>query len=206
MGLLKRRSVIAIIGVTALVEQPGAVQPAWAQSGGQAVAFIKSTSDQLVAIVNSSDPPEQKRRQLQLVVDSTVDLDDLGRFCLGRFWRIATAEQQAQYMDLFKDLLVIKIAGHLGEYRGVRVTMGLARASADTEIVVTMVERPSTPPYQVDWVVGTSGGRPKIVDLLSGGTSLRLTQSADFTAYLARHQYNIQALLTAMHWQVAQNP
>ena len=58
----------------------------------------------------------------------------------------------------------------------------------------------------MDWVVGTSGGRPKIVDLLSGGTSLRLTQSADFTAYLARHQYNVQALLTAMHWQVAQNP
>src|SRR6185312_9335342 len=108
MGLLKRRSVIAIIGVTALVEQPGAVQPAWAQSGGQAVAFIKSANDHVVAIVNSSDPPEQKRRQLQLVVDSTVDLDDLGRFCLGRFWRIATAEQQAQYMDLFKDLLVIK--------------------------------------------------------------------------------------------------
>jgi phospholipid transport system substrate-binding protein len=84
--------------------------------------------------------------------------------------------------------------------------MGLARASADTEIVITTVDRPDTPSYQVDWVVSTSSGRPKIVDLLSGGTSLRLTQRADFTAYLARHQYNVQDLIEAMHRQLAQNP
>ena len=205
--MLKRRAVITIMGgAVFLVEQPGAARLAWAQPDRQAVAFIKSTSDQLVAIVNSSDTPERKRRELRRVMASTVDLDDLGHFCLGRFWRIATAEQQAQYMRLFNDLLVIKIASHLGEYRGVRVTMGLARASADTEIVITFVDRPDSPRYQVDWVVSTSTGRPKIVDLLSGGTSLRLTQSADFTAYLARHQYNVQALLEAMHRQLEQNP
>ena len=205
--MLKRRSMIAIAGIVAfLVEQAGAAQLAWAQPDRQAVAFIKSTSDQLVAIVNSSDPPEKKRLQLQRVVDLTVDLDDLARFCLGRFWRIATGEQQAQYTRLFNDLLVIKIAGRLGEYRGVQVTMGRARARAATEIVSTMVARPNTPPYQVDWVVSTSSGHPKIVDLLSGGASLRLTQSADFTAYLARHQYNVQDLIEAMHRQLAQNP
>jgi ABC-type transporter MlaC component len=41
-------------------------------------------------------------------------------------------------------------------------------------------------------------GSPKIVDLLSEGTSLRLTQSSDFTAYLARHQYSIQELIEGM--------
>ena len=204
--MLTRRRVMTVIGAAAfLVRPPGPARRAWAQPAERATAFVKSTSEQLVAIVNSADPPNEKRRRLRAVIDSSVDLDDLAHFCLGRFWRIATPDQQTQYMTLFNDLLVIKIAGHFGEYQGVRVTMGFARTGVDTEIVSTMVERPNSPTYPVDWVVSTATGSPRIVDLLAGGTSLRLTQSADFTAYLARHQYNIHELIAAMRQQVAQN-
>ncbi len=188
-----------------LVIPPGPVRRAWAQPSGQAVTFVKSTCAQLVAIVNSPGSLQEKRRRLQAVIDSSVDVDDIARFCLGRFWRIATPHQQQQYMVLFHDLLVTEIAGHLGEYQGVRVITGLARASADTEIVITIVERPNSPPTQVDWVVATNTGSPKIVDLLAEGTSMRLTQSADFTAYLARHQYNIHELVEGMRQRIAQS-
>jgi phospholipid transport system substrate-binding protein len=204
--MLTRRMIMTTIGATALlVTAPGPVRRAWAQPGEQAVAFVTSTSDQLVAIVNSSDSPQEKRRRLQVVIAASVDVDDIARFCLGRFWRIATPDQQQQYMALFHDLLVTEIAGHFGEYQGVHVTMGLARTSADTEIVITTVERPKNPATQVDWVVATNTGSPKIVDLLAEGTSLRLTQAADFTAYLARHQYNIHELVEGMRQRIAMN-
>jgi phospholipid transport system substrate-binding protein len=58
---------------------------------------------------------------------------------------------------------------------------------------------------RVDWVVGTATGSPKIVDLLAEGTSLRLTQSADFASYLARHQYNVHDLIEAMRQMVERN-
>ena len=158
-----------------------------------------------MAIVNGGGSPQDKRRALQGVIEATVDVDDIAHFCLGRFWRLATPEQQAQYLSLFHDLLVTEIAGHLGEYQGVRVTIGLARASEDTEIVVTKVERPNNPVTQIDWVVATNTGSPRIVDLLAEGTSLRLTQSADFAAYLARHQYNIHELIEGMQQRIAQS-
>ncbi len=198
-----RRTVITMIGATAL--PLGTFRFTLAQSGPQAVAFVKNTTDRLVRVVNSTGSPEEKRRQLRDVIDSTVDNDDIARFCLGRFWRIATPDQQTQYMTLFHDLLLTKIASHLGEYQGVRVTMGLARASADTEIVITTIERPNNLATQVDWVVATNTGSPKIVDVLAQGISLRLTQSSDFTAYLARHQYNIHELVEAMRQLFAQN-
>ncbi len=204
--MLTRRTAMTAIGATVLlVGSPGTVRRAWAQVGERAVTFVKSTSDRLVAIVNSPNSPQEKRRRLQAVIDSTVDVDDIARFCLGRFWQIATPDQRQQYMTLFHDLLLTEIAGHFGEYQGVSVTMGLARASADTEIVITIVERPNSPPTQVDWVVATNTGSPKIVDLLAEGTSLRLTQAADFTAYLARHQYNIHELVEGMRQRVAQS-
>jgi phospholipid transport system substrate-binding protein len=83
--------------------------------------------------------------------------------------------------------------------------MGLARASADTEIVITIIERPNNPATQVDWVVATNTGSPKIVDVLAQGISLRLTQSSDFTAYLARHQYDVHELVEGMRQLIAQN-
>jgi len=55
----------------------------------------------------------------------------------------------------------------------------------------------------VDWVVSTATGTPRIVDVLAGGTSLRLTQSADFTSYLAHHDYSIHELIAAMRHMVS---
>lgn len=141
---------------------------------------------------------------MQTIIDSTVDVDDIARFCLGRFSQIAAPDQRQQYMALFHTLLLTEITGHFGEYQGVSVTMRPARASANTEVVITTVERPNNPPTQVDWVVATNTGSPNIVDLLAEGNSLRLTQAADFTAYLARHQYNIHELVESMRQRVAQ--
>ena len=204
--LLSRRSAIALIQNTGLlVTALRLTCPVSAQSAEPAVSFIKSVTEKLVTIVNSSDSPQEKRRRLQQVIEATVDVNDIARFCLGRFWRLATPEQQKQYLGLFGDLLVTKIAGHLGEYQGVRVSMGPTRIAEDTVIVITTIERANNPTYQVDWIVSTSTGTPKIVDLVAGGTSLRLTQSNDFAAYLARHQYNIHELIEGMRQLIAQS-
>jgi phospholipid transport system substrate-binding protein len=202
--MLKRRAAMTVIGTSALLIAPPLLRLARAQPGEVAVAFVKSASDKLVVIANGSDAPEEKRRRLQSVIDATVDVDAVARFCLGRSWRNATPDQQKEYVKLFHGLLVTEIAGHLGEYQGVRITMGLARATVDAEIVTTMVERPGNPPMQIDWVVAANAGGPKIVDLLAEGTSMRLTHSEDFTAYLMRHEYNVHELVEVMRQRVAQ--
>ena len=204
--MLSRRTAMTMLGAAAiLITPPGPVPCARAQPGPRAVTLIKSTSEQLVAIVNGAGSPQEKRRRLQEVLDSSVDVDDIARFCLGRFWRVATPDQQQQYITLFHDLLVAKIVSHLGEYQGVRVIVGPARVAADTEIVMTTVERPKDPANRIDWVVRTNTDDPKIVDVLADGISLRLTQSSDFTSYLAHHQYNIHDLIKGMRQLTAQN-
>jgi len=67
--------------------------------------------------LDGAGSPEEKRRRLQQIIDATVDVDEIARFCLGQFWRIATPDQQAQYLFAFHDLLVTEIAGHLGVER-----------------------------------------------------------------------------------------
>ncbi len=199
-----RRNAMTMIGAIALAALPGLVSPAWAQRDGAAVSFVKSTTAQLVTIINSGNTAQEMNHQLEQIVDSSVDVDGIGRFCLGRFWDSATPDQRRDYLIAFRHLLVTKIASHLGEYQGVRLTVGTARPSADTQIVASTIERAGATSTQIDWVVGTNGGgNSTIVDLLSEGTSLRQTQTSDFRSYLAQHNNSVQNLIDGLRKLVA---
>ena len=71
-------------------------------------------------------------------------------------------------------------------------------------MVTTTVERPNSPPTQVEWIISEATGSPKIVDVVAEGTSLRLTQRSDYAAFLARNNNNVQALIDAMRHQISQ--
>jgi len=197
---VSRRALLAFVAVPA-----GFVRAAFAQGSGTASALVKSTGDQLVAIVNGPGTIAEKRPKLRAVIEANVDVDEIGRFALGRFWRVATPEQQKQYLPLFHDVLILNISGNLGDYQGVKFTMDGARARDDGEHVMTRVERPNNPPANVEWVVANSGRGAKIIDVIAEGTSMRLTQRSDYSSYLSRNNNNVQALIDALRQQAVQN-
>jgi phospholipid transport system substrate-binding protein len=170
-----------------------------------ATAFVKSAGDRLVAVINSPGSIHEKQPRLAQIIETAVDVDGVAKFCLGRFWRNATPEQQKQYTTLFHSVLVNNITSKLGEYQGVVFTVNQAQAREETAIVATIVERPGNPPSKVEWVVSDESGAPKVVDVIAEGTSLRLTQRSDYAAYLSRNGNNIQALIDAMRQQIATN-
>jgi phospholipid transport system substrate-binding protein len=170
----------------------------------RASAFVKATGDKLVAAVNGSGSAQQKRQMLTQVIDSTVDVDGVARFCLGRFWKQASPDQQKRYMTIFHQVLVSNITSKLGEYQGVRFTMGRSEPDGENAKVDTVVDRPNSPPTNVQWIIGNPASDPKIVDVVAEGTSLRLTQRSDYASYLSHNNNNIDALISAMQQQVEQ--
>jgi phospholipid transport system substrate-binding protein len=134
-----------------------------------------------------------------------VDVDGVARFCLGRFWRNASPEQQQRYTQLFHQVLVNNITAKLGEYRGVRYTMGRTQQRDENAVVSTVLERPNNPLTNVDWIISNPASDPKIIDVVAEGTSLRLTQRQDYASYLNHHNDNIDALIDAMRQQVAES-
>jgi phospholipid transport system substrate-binding protein len=182
-----------------------ALQPAMAQPAEKAAAFVKQTGNVLVQIVNGPGTPDQKRAAMTKEINSTVDVDSVGRFCLGRYWRQATPQQQQQYLQLFHQVLVTNITAKLGEYKGVSIVMGRSRMQGNNAVVSTTVNRPNNSPTAVDWVIANPDTAPKIVDVVAEGTSLRLTQRSDYASYLVHNNNSIDALITAMRNQVEAN-
>jgi phospholipid transport system substrate-binding protein len=200
-----RRTFLVLIAASLLPATGRLIPPALAQAGGgHASDFVKGIGDKLVAVVNGPGSDRDKRERLTQIIDSGVDVEGVARFCLGRFWRNATPEQQKRYMELFHQVLVNNITSKLGDYQGVRFTMGRSQQREDTDVVSTVVERPNNPPTNVDWIISSASGSPKIIDVVAEGTSLRLTQRSDYASYLSRNNNNIDALINAMSQQVAQ--
>ncbi|MGA3403870.1 MAG: ABC transporter substrate-binding protein [Acetobacteraceae bacterium] len=171
----------------------------------RATGFVKATGDKLVAVVNGPGSAQQKRQMLTQIIDGTVDVDGVARFCLGRFWKQASPAQQTRYMGIFHQVLVTNITAKLGDYKGVKFTMGRTEPDGDNAKVDTVVDRPNSPPTNVQWIIGNPAGDPKIVDVVAEGTSLRLTQRSDYASYLSHNNNNIDALISAMQQQVEQN-
>lgn len=199
-----RRIFLVLTAASLLPAADLLVRPASAQSAGRASDFVKSIGDRLVAVVNGPGSNRDKREKLTEIIDSGVDVDGVARFCLGRFWRSASPEQQQSYIQLFHQVLVNNITSKIGEYQGVRFTMGRSQKRDDNDVVSTVVERPNNPPTNVEWIISSAGNGPKIVDVIAEGTSLRLTQRSDYASYLSRNNNSIDALLNAMRQQVAQ--
>ena len=170
----------------------------------QAAAFIDKTGKDLTAVVNGSAGTADKTAQLQQIVDRDVDVDAVARFCLGRYWRSASPAQQQQYLQLFRQVLVKNITSKLGDYQGVTFAVGRTSPRDGAVAVATVVTRPGTAAANVEWVVSSASGSPRIVDVVAEGTSLRLTQRSDYASYLAHNNNNLQALLDAMRQQLTQ--
>ncbi len=172
-----------------------------ARADDAVLVFINQASRDLIGIVNGNGTAEQKQKDMQVVIDRTVDVAAVAQFCLGRFWRTATAEQRQTYVQLFHRVLLKSITGKLGEFKGVTVQIGKSTPrDADTG-VASVVSRPNAAPANVEWLVSTASGTPRIVDVLAEGTSMRLTQRSDYAAFLNQHGSSVDALIAALKQQ-----
>lgn len=193
--MLTRRTLLLAAAALPLLNLP---MPAWAAPADAAEAMIRKLLTDLTGVVNGPGATAVKQTSLRRLVEATVDVDTVARFCLGRYWRAATPRQQKEFVAQFQRYLMGNITGKVGDYQGVSFTMGRTQAREADVIVSTTVTRPGNAPNKVDWIVGDEAGTTKIVDVIAEGTSLRLTQRSDYSAFLTRNGGNVQALIDAM--------
>ena len=170
----------------------------------RASSFIQATGQELVAAINAGLPTTQRRDRVGAILGRAVDVDGVGRFILGRFWRTATPDQQAEYLRLFQEVLIRNLSSRFGEYQGLRFLLGRSQSRTEEDALVnTIIERQGTPAFGLDWRVAEVAGQPKVVDVIAEGTSLRLTTRSEYSSVITRGGNNVGALLTAMRQQIA---
>jgi phospholipid transport system substrate-binding protein len=178
-----------------------------AEAGQDAVAhdFVQKFGDQLVAVINSDESAAAKKAALTPLIQQNIDVDYIGQYCLGRYWKVATSSQREEFLRLFHQVMIRSVMERMvSDYKGVSFTIGRTSQFNDDQIVEGIISRPGNPAADVQLEVSMATGSPKVVDLKGEGASLRQTQRGDYVSYIAQHGGNVDALLGALRRQVSQ--
>ena len=138
----------------------------------------------------SGEPADPDRQAVARgILDEMFDWTEMGRRSLGQYWEGRTADERAEFVQLFARLFQrtylsrIELADREKfQYLGETI-------EGETAIVKTLVTTKRGRQLPVDYHARRAGAQWKIYDLRVGGTSLVNNYRAQFTTLVARSSY-----------------
>src|SRR5437762_907840 len=180
-----------------------------AQASAAAESFVQSNVQRgLQILTNPGLTPEQKRVQFRQFLVGLTDLRRIALYTLGPARRTATAAEQDQFVEAFKEYAFAVYGAEFEKYSGqtLKVTGSIERAPGD-ELVRTVLVDPHAPkgqePIEVDFRVYASGGKYSVVDIVVAGLDLAITEQDDFSSFLAQHGGSVRALIQNLRQRAA---
>ncbi|MFI4947874.1 MAG: phospholipid-binding protein MlaC [Alphaproteobacteria bacterium] len=175
-------------------------RPAEAQD---ARAFVSNLGQQAIQVLGPNVPEMQRQARFRELFRDDFDLPGIGQFVLGRYWRVATPQEQKDFLGLFQEYLVRAYSARLGQYGGEPFRVTGARPNGAETIVASQIIRTNGTPIAVDWYLITQGGRFKITDVYVGGVSMKVTQRDEFASVIQRTGGRVAALIAQLRQKLA---
>lgn len=171
-----------------------------------AAKFVQGLGDKAIAtLADKSVSPEQAAKIFRAMLESSFDLDLIGRFALGpAVWKESTSTQRQEYLKHFEKLVIQIYSDRFKLYSGetFKVTSAKAEDDRDTYVTGVIQHANGAPPTQVDWRIRNKGA-PKVIDVIVEGVSMSVTQRSEFSAIIQKNGGNIDALLKTLAERVA---
>ncbi len=163
-----------------------------------AKTFISNLADQGIGFLEDQDLSKDKReKEFRNLLKNNFDMKTIGRFALGRYWKVSTKTERKEYLSLFENMIVDVYARRFSEYNGEALDIKSARPEGKADALVSSVIIPNSgPKVSVDWRVRKKkNGQLKVIDILVEGVSMSLTQRSDFASVIQRGGGKIDVLL-----------
>lgn len=200
--MLSRRVALLAAGLVA------APSLAWAQSATDGAAqFVQMLAQQAISTLSRQGMTlEQREGIFRDLLRQGFDLEFIGRFVAGRYFREMSPNQQADYLQLFGDFVLKTYAGRLGGYAGEQFSVVSARPAGQQDVLVqSRIDRQAGgPPILAEWRVRVIGSGYRIIDVMVEGVSMAVTQRSEFDSVLSRG--GPESLLAALQARTTKLP
>lgn len=194
-GLKKMKKLFAILFSALFLTAHSASA---AIDGNKAEAFIKNvTSQGIEQLVNADISQSERNARFTKLFNQDLDLDFIGKFVLGRYWRTASEAQRKEFIDVYRKLNIQTWSERFNEFKGKHFEfVGTEKSQQDDQIfVVTQVPMQEGAPASVKWRVKENGGQMRIVDIIIENVSLALTARSEYTAFVQKAPDGVDGLI-----------
>lgn len=203
----RRPFLLAALGGVSLLVAPLRPAAAEAAPADPAVAFVNRLADTAMqTMVGKGIADSERATRFRTLFTTDVDLAEIGRRVLGRYWRIATPEQQRDFLRLFEDIVVLTWSSRFKDYGGdLRHTVvGLVDDGERGLTVTSRVERDRQQPITLQWRLKRIEGGFRVVDLIVEGSSMAVTYQSEYASVIRANGDRIDGLLSALRRKVAE--
>lgn len=196
----RRIFLIASLALLLLAGRPALA----AVSSGDAEKFINGLgSDAISSLTGSGMSSADREARFDGLLKANFDMPGISKFVLGRYWKIATPDQQTEFAQLLEKLLTQSYAKAFAQYSGQKFAVTGARSNDDgSTIVNSTINQPNGDIIRLDWRVEGEASKPVITDLLVEGVSLRTTHRSDFASAIQSNGGTVMGLLDALRQKV----
>jgi phospholipid transport system substrate-binding protein len=179
---------------------PAAGPPAAATSPRNAAHFVQQLGEAVGAVMaDAALAPSQRHKALRGLLLEGFEVETIGRIVLGRYWHDATPGQLAEYQRLFTNFLVTRYVDRFVRYGEAKIDLTGARpGKRNLAIIESRVKVPGRRVVRIDWLVRTSDGGQRIIDLIVNGLSMAVIQRLEFTSIIEKNGGNLDGLLAAL--------
>ncbi|MEQ9447965.1 MAG: ABC transporter substrate-binding protein, partial [Rhodospirillaceae bacterium] len=201
---MTRRSLASWLAILVFLAAP---QIAGAQSASSKPgSFINEFSQRGIADILAAEiPEEEKQQRFREMFKEYFDLPYIGRFVLGRYWRLTSDEQKESFGDLFEDVIVQTWSRRFSEYDGQTLNViSTVSDGDDGAIVKSQIVGDGGTNINVDWRLRQRQSGFQVVDVVVEGVSMAITYRQEYSTIISRSG-GFDALLQEMRKQVG-NP
>lgn len=170
-----------------------------------AIQMVKNvTKEGIEQIINSDKSVEEKDKIFRKLFTENLDLDFIGKYVLGRYWRTATPVQKKEFIDLYKEFNVKTWSKRFDEFKGKEfIFEGATPANNPNQVFVnTNVPMQEGKPASVKWRVNDTNGKLKIIDIIIENVSLAQTARNEYTSFIAKSPKGVEGLLENLRAKV----
>lgn len=175
------------------------VNAAYAEINAQkAEDFVKNITKQgIEEIINSDVTQAEKDQRFAKLFNEYLDLDFIGRFVLGRYWKTATHKQRSEFITVYRELNIKTWSKRFDEFKGkIFIFNGTTPSSSQNQIFVnSTVPMDQGAPAKVVWRVKETNGQFKVVDIIIENVSLAITARNEYTTYIRKSPDGIDGLI-----------
>ncbi len=167
-------------------------------NASKAEQFVKDVTQQGIEELINSDVSESERRtRFTKLFNQDLDLDFIGKFVLGRYWRTATPQQRNDFIDVYRKLNIQTWSERFNEFKGKHFEfLGTEKSKSEDQIFVnTQVPMQEGAPASVKWRVKDTNGKMQIVDIIIENVSLAQTARSEYTSYIQKSPNGIDGLI-----------
>ena len=161
--------------------------------------FIVSLADDAISSLTSETLTEKERqKKFRRLLNGYFDVNGIGKWALGRYWRKTSKSERLEYLVLFEKLIVETYANRFSKYTKEKLTVKNSLIRGKFALVKSQINGGRQKPIRIEWRLTRPNINYKIFDIVIEGVSMIRTQRSEFSSVIRRNGGKVSVLLAVL--------